>query len=63
MELKDQVTNLELSKKLKSLGFLNTETSLEIGIKNMVEWTKKVGIRKSKKFKNIEITKGLPEGW
>jgi UDP-glucose 4-epimerase len=50
-------------KKLKDLGFMTTETSLEEGIRRMVEWTRKTGIRKSKKFKDIEIREGLPEGW
>jgi len=50
-------------KKLKDMGFLQNETPLEEGILKMVEWTKKVGIRKSKTFKNIEIREGLPEGW
>ncbi|MDD5066301.1 MAG: NAD-dependent epimerase/dehydratase family protein [bacterium] len=49
--------------KLKELGFLQKETPLDEGIRRMVEWTKKVGIRKSKEFRNIELTEGLPESW
>jgi UDP-glucose 4-epimerase len=50
-------------KKLKDLGFMKSETTLEEGIRRMVDWTRKTGIRKSKKFKDIEIREGLPEGW
>jgi len=49
--------------KLKALGFMASETPLEEGINRMVEWTKRVGIRKTRKFKEIEIREGLPEGW
>ncbi len=49
--------------KLKELGFLKSETPLEEGIRRMVDWTKKVGIRKNRPFKKIEIHEGLPEGW
>lgn len=49
--------------KLKKMGFLKNETPLDKGIHQMVDWTKKIGIRKSKEFKNIELTMGLPEGW
>jgi len=37
--------------------------TLEDGLKNMAEWAKKIGPRKSKKFKNIEIAAGLPPVW
>jgi UDP-glucose 4-epimerase len=37
--------------------------SLDEGIAKMAEWAKKVGARKGQEFKNIEITKNLPEGW
>ncbi|TXI68766.1 MAG: NAD-dependent epimerase/dehydratase family protein, partial [Cyclobacteriaceae bacterium] len=37
--------------------------SLDDGIAKMAEWAKKVGARKGQEFKNIEITKNLPEGW
>jgi hypothetical protein len=29
----------------------------------MADWAKVHGARKSQEFKNIEITKNLPEGW
>lgn len=49
--------------KLKALGFLKEETPLSEGIRRMVEWTRRVGIRRSRPFRNIEIRQGLPEGW
>lgn len=36
---------------------------LEIGIKKMADWAKKVGARASSEFGNIEITEKLPQGW
>lgn len=33
------------------------------GLTNMAEWAKKSGIRKSTKFKNIELTENLPSIW
>lgn len=36
---------------------------LEEGIPRMVEWAKKLGYRKSTKFRNIEIQKNLPPSW
>lgn len=38
-------------------------TSLEDGLRNMSEWAIKTGIRKSKDFQNIEITRNLPASW
>jgi UDP-glucose 4-epimerase len=38
-------------------------TSLEAGLKKMAEWAKKAGIRKSEKFKEIEILEKLPPVW
>ena len=46
----------------KILGY-KTQYTLEEGIRNMAEWAKKEGAKKSKEFKNIEITKNLPESW
>ena len=40
-----------------------TQYTLEEGIHRMAEWAKKVGVRQSKKFKNIEIMKNLPSSW
>jgi len=37
--------------------------TLDQGIGKMVSWAKKVGARKGQEFSNIEIKKGLPEGW
>jgi UDP-glucose 4-epimerase len=40
-----------------------TKYTLEDGIKAMATWAKKVGIRKGKKFENIEVPKNLPPSW
>ncbi|MBI2118373.1 MAG: NAD-dependent epimerase/dehydratase family protein [Elusimicrobia bacterium] len=37
--------------------------SLSEGIRQMAEWCKKAGPRKSKPFENIEILKNLPSSW
>ncbi len=49
----------------KALNIFKTEsaTSLEIGVKKMVSWVKKVGVRKTRNFDNIEITEKLPSVW
>jgi len=39
------------------------QTPLEEGLQRMAVWVKKVGSRKSKEFKRIEIQKGLPQSW
>lgn len=38
-------------------------TSLEQGLQYMYNWAKKAGVRKSSKFKNIEIIEKLPPVW
>jgi len=38
-------------------------TKLEDGLKAMADWAKKTGVRKSKKFSNVEITEKLPPIW
>ena len=40
-----------------------SQTTLEEGLDRMATWVKKVGSRKSKEFKQIEITDGLPHSW
>ena len=37
--------------------------TLQDGLREMAAWAKKAGIRKSQKFKNIEITEKLPPIW
>jgi UDP-glucose 4-epimerase len=37
--------------------------TLEEGLAKMIEWSKKAGIKKSEKFKEIEITEKLPPIW
>jgi UDP-glucose 4-epimerase len=41
----------------------SSKTPLEEGLGKMAGWVKRVGSRKGKDFKNIEITRNLPEAW
>lgn len=41
----------------------NGSTSLKAGLKKMAGWAKNAGVRKSKKFSNIEINEKLPPVW
>jgi UDP-glucose 4-epimerase len=38
-------------------------TSLEEGVARMAAWARRAGVRKSKKFDNIEVTLKLPPSW
>ncbi|MBX6360608.1 MAG: NAD-dependent epimerase/dehydratase family protein [Acidobacterium ailaaui] len=49
--------------KAKRVFGYSSGISLEEGIHRMAEWAKKVGPRKSKEFRNIEIVENLPDGW
>lgn len=49
--------------KVKRIFNIKKTTSLEKGIDKMVFWAKELGPRKTKKFKNIEITENMPQGW
>lgn len=49
--------------KIKKYFNYEPRWSLEEGLKRMAEWAKKVGARKSKEFKNIEIRYNLPPIW
>lgn len=49
-------------KALKVFG-KGSGVSLDLGIRNMASWAKKVGARQSQEFDNIEITEKLPDGW
>lgn len=51
------------SKLRKFFNHDGEDTSLREGVKRMIEWAKRHGVQKSKKFKNIEIEKNLPEFW
>ena len=41
----------------------NAFTTLPEGLQKMAAWAKTAGIKKSKKFENIEITENLPKVW
>jgi UDP-glucose 4-epimerase len=42
---------------------INNTISLQDGLTAMANWAKKVGVRKSQRFKDIEITEKLPPVW
>ncbi len=42
---------------------ITEHTPLEEGVRRMAEWVKHAGVRKTKSFENIEITKKLPPVW
>ena len=42
---------------------VKSETPLAEGLANMSTWVKKVGVRKSIRFKNIEVLEKLPTVW
>jgi len=52
------------SKSKKVFGINDNDfVSLSNGLQKMAAWAKKTGIKKSKKFDNIEITEKLPKIW
>lgn len=46
-----------------AFGDLMPDVHLKEGLAKMAEWVKRAGLRKSKPFTNIEITKNLPPSW
>jgi len=42
---------------------IHTETPLSEGLQKMAEWVKRSGVRKSSRFKDIEILEKLPQVW
>ncbi len=50
-------------KKIKKDFKIKKTTDLKEGLERMIRWAKKIGPRKTKKFKNIEIKKNLPSNW
>jgi UDP-glucose 4-epimerase len=51
------------SKVKEIFGITSTPVDLENGVSRMALWAKRVGVRKSKVFKNIEIAENLPAAW
>ncbi len=49
--------------KIKKVFGETSALTLEEGMQKMAKWAKGVGIRKSKKFKNIEVMQNLPPVW
>ncbi|MGP8216962.1 MAG: NAD-dependent epimerase/dehydratase family protein [Bacteroidia bacterium] len=73
MNMKEQVRYLEARNevlhahadhsKAKKIFKIKSTISLDDGLKAMAEWAKKVGIRKSKRFTDLELTEKLPAIW
>lgn len=73
MDAKDEIKYLEERNevkhaysshdKVKKVFGYETKYSLEEGLKNMAEWAKGIGSRKSEKFDNIEVMKNIPKSW
>lgn len=49
--------------KAKAIFGITSHTSLQEGLAKMANWAKKAGVKKSKKFENIEILQNLPPSW
>jgi UDP-glucose 4-epimerase len=39
------------------------QTTLESGVRRMAAWAKQGGIRSSRPFQGVEVTRNLPERW
>lgn len=73
MELENEIQFLEARKevvhayadhsKMKSIFGIESETSLEEGISQMVYWAKQIGVKTSAKFEAVEVRKNLPNSW
>ncbi|MCD6460984.1 UDP-glucose 4-epimerase, partial [bacterium] len=49
--------------KVKKVFKYKPACGIEEGLKRMAKWALKIGVKKSKQFKNIEIEKNLPPSW
>ncbi|WP_420581897.1 NAD-dependent epimerase/dehydratase family protein [Reichenbachiella sp.] len=64
LEARNEVVHAYAShEKAKRVFGIDSFTSLEKGIRKMVDWAKTEGVKSSEKFKNIEITEKLPPVW
>jgi UDP-glucose 4-epimerase len=64
LESRNEVKHAFCDHSKVSKTFITSDpVSLEVGLKNMAEWAKKIGPMKSKPFKNIEIVKNMPKSW
>lgn len=64
LEARNEVVNaFSDHSKVRSYFPSQTSTSLSEGINKMALWVKKAGIRKTSRFKNIEIFEKLPPVW
>jgi len=50
-------------KEFRRVFNITGEVDLDTGIRRMVKWVEAMGPKKTKKFKNIELTENLPPSW
>jgi len=51
------------TEKIERVFGFKPKTNLRDGVRKMTEWVKKHGIKKSKDFKNVEVTNNIPPSW
>lgn len=64
LEARNEVMHAHSShSKARRIFKIKKTTSLKLGIKKMVAWSKEVGPMKASKFKNIEVAINMPPSW
>lgn len=64
LEARNEVKHAFASQqKLRDVFGYKTMVSLEAGIERMAAWARSVGVRKSKRFKRLEVSKNMPSVW
>ena len=56
-------TMMVVNKKVREVFNMTNKVGLDEGIERMVFWAKRVGLRESKKFGDIEVIKNMPPSW
>ena len=62
-ERKEVVNAYSDHTKAERIFNITKTTALHVGVKEMVQWSKKIGPMKTKKFNNIEVDKNMPSSW
>jgi UDP-glucose 4-epimerase len=64
LEARNEVKHAFASQqKLRNVFGYETRVRLEDGIARMARWARSVGVRKSKRFKRLEVSKNMPSVW
>lgn len=65
LEARNEVVHAYASHEKAKLAFnlIDPEVSVEEGIARMAEWAKKHGPRRSQRFGEVEVLRGMPESW